>query len=124
MHGEQNYPFRRTPSDLDVGLPDQTGDHAYAEALRCYLPEALSRARPDLVFYLGGVDVFDGDRFGRLALTRGGIETRDRTVIDMIRNHDLALTLLLSGGYASTPELTADLHAITHRAASAHVSGA
>jgi len=118
MHGEGNYPFRKTASDLDVGLPDGTGDDEYEAALSAYLPEALSRARPDLVFYLGGVDVLAGDRFGRLALTRAGLETRDRIVIDTMRMNDLPVTLLLSGGYADSPERTADLHAIAHRAAS------
>ena len=118
MHGEGNYPFRETtPSDLDVGLPDGTGDDAYEAALRMHLPEALARARPDLVFYLGGVDVLAGDRFGRLALTRAGLERRDRIVIGTVRGAGLPLALLLSGGYAATPELTAELHAVTHRAA-------
>ena len=117
MHGEGNYPFRETPSDLDVGLPDGTGDEGYEAALLKYLSEALSRARPDLVFYLGGVDVLEADRFGRLALTRAGLEQRDRIVIGMVRGEGLPLTLLLSGGYAATPELTAELHAIAHRTA-------
>ena len=117
MHGEGNYPFRETPSDLDVGLPDGTGDDEYEEALLTHLPEALARSRPDLVFYLGGVDVLAGDQFGRLALTRAGLERRDRVVIGTIRAAGLPLALLLSGGYAATPELTAELHAIAHRMA-------
>ena len=117
MHGEGNYPFREMPSDLDMGLPDGTGDDEYEEALLRFLPEALARARPDLVFYLGGVDVLAGDRFGRLALTRAGLERRDRIVIGTIRGEGLPLALLLSGGYAATPELTAELHAVAHRTA-------
>ena len=117
MHGAGNYPFRPLPSDLDVALPDGTGDDGYEEALRRFLPEAVSRSRPDLVFYLAGVDVLQGDRFGRLALTRAGLERRDRRVIGTLRDDGVALTLLLSGGYAATPEETAELHAIAHRTA-------
>ncbi|WP_425154626.1 histone deacetylase family protein [Candidatus Palauibacter sp.] len=117
MHGEGNYPFRETPSDLDMGLPDGTGNEEYEEALLRFFPEALARLRPDLVFYLGGIDVLAGDRFGRLALTRAGLERRDRIVIGTIRGEGLPLALLLSGGYAATPELTAELHAVAHRTA-------
>ncbi len=117
MHGARNYPFRKVPSDLDVALPDRTGDADYLAALRRHLPAVLDGARPDLVFYLGGVDVLAGDRFGRLALTRAGLETRDRLVVDTVRGRGLPLTLLLSGGYAATDEETADLHASAHRAA-------
>lgn len=117
MHGAHNYPFHKVPSDLDVPLPDGTGDTAYLAALRRHLPAALEGARPDLVFYLGGVDVLDGDRFGRLSLTRGGLEARDRFVVEAVRGRGLPLTLLLSGGYAASDEKTADLHASAHRAA-------
>lgn len=42
---------------------------------------------------------------------------RDRYVLEQLRARDLPVALLLSGGYAETPEQTADLHAITHREA-------
>ncbi|MEO0856244.1 MAG: histone deacetylase, partial [Bacteroidota bacterium] len=74
-------------------------------------------AAPDLVVYLGGVDVLDGDRFGRLALTRDGLARRDRYVCETVRAAELPLCLLLSGGYAETPAATADLHATMYREA-------
>ena len=116
MHGAGNFPSAH-PVGLDVALPDGTGDEEYEEALRRFLPEAVSRSRPDLVFYLGGVDVLAGDRFGRLALTRAGLERRERRVIGTLREERLPLTLLLSGGYAATARRTAELHAIAHRTA-------
>ncbi|MFQ5351396.1 MAG: histone deacetylase, partial [Thermoanaerobaculia bacterium] len=33
LHGRRNYPFRKVPGDLDVGLEDGTGDEEYLEAL-------------------------------------------------------------------------------------------
>lgn len=117
MHGAKNYPFRKPPSSLDVPLPDGMTDDAYLETLASHLPDVLDRARPDLVFYLAGIDVMDGDRFGRLALTRDGLHARDGYVLEQIRDRDLPVVLLLSGGYAHTPEATADLHAVMHREA-------
>ena len=117
MHGAKNYPFQKPPSTLDVPLPDATNDAVYLDTLRQYLPDVLDRARPDLVFYLAGIDVMADDRYGRMALSRDGLHDRDRFVLRTIQATDLPLALLLSGGYAATPELTADLHAVTHREA-------
>jgi acetoin utilization deacetylase AcuC-like enzyme len=116
MHGDRNYPFRKPPSDLDVALRDGTADDEYLHTLAHHLPRVIDLARPDLVVYLGGIDVLAGDRFGRLALTRDGLASRERFVIETIhRQRGLPLVLLLSGGYASTPEETADLHAVMFR---------
>ena len=117
MHGAKNYPFEKPPSSLDVPLDDGTDNQRYLDTLRTYLPRTLDAARPDLVFYLGGIDVATDDRFGRLSLTREGLHARDRYVLRQLRARDLPVALLLSGGYAETPEKTADLHAITHREA-------
>ena len=42
MHGEKNFPFKKEVSDLDVALPDGTGDDEYLASLR-----AASRRRPE-----------------------------------------------------------------------------
>lgn len=117
MHGEKNYPWKKAHSTLDVELPDRATDELYLDTLGQHLPGVISAAKPDLVFYLAGVDPMQGDRFGRLSMTREGIHERDRRVMMMCRHHGLPVTLLLSGGYAKTPDLTADLHAIAHREA-------
>lgn len=122
VHGANNYPFQKASSSLDVALPDGTSDDDYLDALASHLPAAIDQARPDLVFYLAGIDVAAGDRFGRLVLTRRGLHARDRLVLEAIHRRGLPVTLLLSGGYAASPADTADLHAITHREAH-HVFG-
>ena len=40
MHQENNYPYPKPPSDIDVGLPDATGDETYLRLL----DDALARA--------------------------------------------------------------------------------
>lgn len=117
MHGAKNYPFQKPPSSRDIALPDGTADEAYLAALYRHLPEVLAEARPDLVFYLGGIDVLVGDRFGRLALTPKGLAARDRYVAETVHAAGVPLCLLLSGGYADTPEHTAALHATMYREA-------
>ncbi len=117
MHGERNYPWYKEESSCDVGLPDGADDALYLRTLTDHLPGLFDAARPDLVLYLAGVDVVAGDRFGRLAMTRNGLRARDRMVLAETKRRTVPVVLLMSGGYAKTPRLTADLHAEAHRAA-------
>jgi acetoin utilization deacetylase AcuC-like enzyme len=124
MHAERNYPLAKMRSNLDVPLGDGVGDAEYLNTLQQQLPRVLEAANADLVFYLAGVDVAAGDRYGRLALTEEGIQQRDRCVIEAVRNRGLALTIVLAGGYAATRARTAELHAHAFREAVAFERGA
>ena len=85
LNGFRNYPFRRVPGDLDVELPDGTGDDRYLTELRARAPgRAVARARPELCFVLAGADPYEGDRLGRLALTKRGLRERDEIVRDAL----------------------------------------
>jgi acetoin utilization deacetylase AcuC-like enzyme len=113
MHGERNYPLEKISSTLDVGLADGLDDEAYLGVLQENLECIAARCTADIAFYLAGVDVVRGDRYGRLALTEDGLRRRERLVLDWARNaRRLPLTITIAGGYAVTPERTASLHAI------------
>ena len=99
IHGEKNFPFRKVAGDLDVGLPDGTGDATYRDALDLALVELDSRFRPDAVFYLAGADPHEGDRLGRLALSYDGLQARDRRVFEWAWTRRLPLALSMGGGY-------------------------
>ncbi|HWJ35866.1 MAG TPA: histone deacetylase [Steroidobacteraceae bacterium] len=120
MHGERNYPLAKKRSNLDVALPDGAGDAEYLQALQFHLPRVLDSAAADMAFYLAGVDVAAGDRYGRLALTDEGIRSRDRLVIETVRSGDIPLVIVLAGGYAATRARTAELHAHAFREAVAY----
>lgn len=117
MHGERNYPTRKERSTLDVGLPDGMGDADYLACLRGHLPRVLDAAAPDLVFYLAGVDVVAGDRYGKLALTDAGLLERERTVLAAAQARGLPLVVVLAGGYAPTVARTVELHCQVFEAA-------
>jgi acetoin utilization deacetylase AcuC-like enzyme len=106
-----------------VGLPDGTGDSEYLAVLDAHLPVVLDAAEADLVFYLAGVDVAAGDRYGRLDLSDAGVRARDRAVIDAVRGRGLPLVIVLGGGYAASRERTAELHAHVFREAAAYEHG-
>ncbi len=111
IHGEKNYPFFKPQSDLDIGLPDKTGDKEYLKTLTDSLDRIFFGFEPDLVFYLGGIDPLETDHFGRLSLTVNGLRERDRIVIETVTQRDIPLVLLLSGGYVPNLMETVTAHA-------------
>jgi acetoin utilization deacetylase AcuC-like enzyme len=113
LHAEKNFPVRKPPSTLDVALPDATGDDAYLAALAGVLPRALDGFGPDLVLYQAGVDPHRDDRLGRLALSDGGLDARDRFVADAARRRGIPLASALGGGYGADRMAVARRHART-----------
>jgi acetoin utilization deacetylase AcuC-like enzyme len=121
VHAQSNYPFRKAASDLDVGLPDGTGDDAYLEALDGALRSLASRFAPDLILYLAGADVYEGDRLGRLALTRAGIAERDDRVFEFARARGVPVAVAMGGGYCPDIARIVDIHFATVSRAMRHL---
>ena len=119
LNGFRNYPFRRVPGDLEVELADGTDDDRYLAALARVLPEALRRARPELAFVLAGADPYEGDRLGRLALTKRGLLDRDAFVRDSLATAGVAVCVTLAGGYAEDIRDTVEINLGTVRTFSA-----
>jgi len=110
IHGEKNFPFRKKPSDLDIGLKDGTGDADYLDALDGALDYILARFTPELVIYLAGADPFYDDRLGRLALSKEGLIARDRLVFSRFMRMGVPIAVTMSGGYARNVEDIIDIH--------------
>lgn len=122
LHGEKNYPFRKMASDLDIALPDGMDDAAYLEVLRRHIPALLRRWRPDMVWYLAGVDPYAGDRLGRLALSLAGLQQRDAYVITTCRRAGIPVVTTMGGGYAPQMEAIVEAHCNTVRTALRHAT--
>ncbi len=122
IHAAHNYPAEKARSTEDIALDDATGDAAYLSALAAGLDRALAAERPGIVFYNAGVDVWAGDRLGRLALSPEGIRARDRLVIRRIRGLGVPLVCVIGGGYDDEPERLARHHAIVFEEAAAALS--
>lgn len=120
LHGEKNFPFRKEAGDLDVALPDGTGDDAYLQALERALEELAHRFDPGLVIYLAGADPHEGDRLGRLKLTWDGLEARDRRVFDWAWQRGLPLAFAMAGGYGRRIEDTVQVQVNTFGAGLAY----
>jgi acetoin utilization deacetylase AcuC-like enzyme len=113
LHGAKNFPFRKAVSNLDVELPDGTGDSAYLAALDDALSQLFSGFEPDLVIYLAGADPFEGDRLGRLALTFDGLAARDELVLTQCFGRGIPVAVAMAGGYAADIDDTVSVHYTT-----------
>jgi acetoin utilization deacetylase AcuC-like enzyme len=116
LHAEKNYPVRKIPSDLDVGLPDRMEDQAYLDALERALQPLLEAQAPDLIFYNAGVDPHRDDRLGRLALSDDGLAERDRLVVGEAHRRGIPLVAVVGGGYAADVDALARRHALVFEA--------
>jgi acetoin utilization deacetylase AcuC-like enzyme len=116
MHGAKNYPLFKEMSDLDIELPDGTGDTEYLETL----DEALHRIRmhdADLIFYLAGADPYEKDKLGRLNLTINGLKQRDKMIFEFAKSKSVPIVTTMSGGYSVEIADTVEIHCNTIRAA-------
>lgn len=124
MHGQKNFPQRKMQSTLDVHLPDKCTDEEYLSLLQANLQKSLedckklTNKKPDIVFYLAGVDVLQSDKLGRLSVTSEGLQQREQMVLDFFFTvHKIPIVLLTAGGYNSTSQVTAHMHAEVFREA-------
>lgn len=124
VHGAKNFPFHKATSDLDVPLPDGLTDADYLAEVDRALRHALDAARPELVVYNAGVDVFEGDKLGRLAVSADGVAQRDTLVFERcLQEQGIPVAVTMGGGYAPDVDQIVALHLRTiERAAKALVA--
>jgi acetoin utilization deacetylase AcuC-like enzyme len=115
MHGERNYPVHKERSDLDIELPDGTNDDTYLQTLTSHLPQLIKTFAPDAMVYLAGADPFEGDRLGRLKLTKHGLKLRDYFVLQTARDNAIPIAVTMAGGYAHDVADIVDIHFNTVR---------
>jgi acetoin utilization deacetylase AcuC-like enzyme len=116
IHQYNNYPSLKPPSDIDIHLPDETGDEEYLELLSQAYLKSLDDFRPDLVAYVAGADPYELDQLGGLSLTLEGLKERDRLVFQAALDHGAAVFVTLAGGYAVNVDDTVTIHVNTVKA--------
>jgi acetoin utilization deacetylase AcuC-like enzyme len=117
IHQENNYPYPKPPSNIDINLPDEIGDDDYLSILERHLLHAFHDFHPDVLFYVGGADPYCEDQLGGLALTMKGLKRRDALVFDHARRLGVPVAITLAGGYARRIADTVRIHVDTILAA-------
>ena len=117
IHQENNYPYPKPPSSLDINLPDGVEDEEYLCELAQGLDRALAEFSPNLIFYVAGADPYRDDQLGGLKLSLEGLEKRDRLVFEKASSKHVPVAVTLAGGYARRLEDTIKIHTNTIRVA-------
>ena len=117
IHQANNYPYPKPPSSLDINIEDGAGDEVYLSEFEKGLDTALTKFRPQLIFYLAGADPYREDQLGGLKLTLEGLEKRDRLVFEKASAKKIPVAVTLAGGYARNVEDTVTIHTTTIRLA-------
>jgi acetoin utilization deacetylase AcuC-like enzyme len=100
MHGKDNFPHRKEKSDLDIELHKNMDDAEYLDILKRTLPSIIEKEKPDILYYLSGVDVLKTDKLGKLGLSNEGCAFRDEFVFETAVNYGLPCTVAMGGGYS------------------------
>lgn len=110
IHGENNFPFKKERSNLDVGLADGCNDEVYLRSLGTALDQLDSRFKADCLIFLAGADPHEGDRLGRLKISKDGMRLRDEIVFQYALDRQLPIAFSMAGGYGKEIESTVDIH--------------
>ena len=114
MHSKSNYPAKKSISDCDVELENDTEDKEYLRILRFYLNQ-LNDENFDFVFYIAGVDIHFNDRLGKLKISDEGIRERDEVVTENFFSKGIPLCGVLGGGYNKDFYKLVELHSFLHQ---------
>ena len=114
MHSKTNYPAKKSISDCDVELENDTGDKEYLNILKFYLRQ-LNEENFDFVFYIAGVDIHFNDRLGKLKISDEGIKRRDEIVTENFFSRGIPLCGVLGGGYNKDANKLVELHSFLHQ---------
>jgi len=121
MHSKNNYPAKKSNSNLDVELEDNLEDDAYIKTLKHYLKE-LNQENFDFVFYIAGVDIHFNDRLGKLKISDEGIKLRDEIVVENFFSRRIPFCGVLGGGYNKDFNKLVELHSMLHQSCAKYIS--
>ncbi len=84
-----------------IELGDDVEDELLLGTLLKTLPDVVERVRPGLAVYVAGTDPAADDALGTWKLTSEGMLSRDRYVMDVLRNRPrpIPVVVVLGGGY-------------------------
>lgn len=115
MHGKKNYPFKKEISDLDVELDDGVKDGEYLKTLEHSIKKLDSTLKPNLIFYISGVDILSTDKLGRLKVSREGCKKRDEMIYEFAQKKNIPIVTSMGGGYSEKIYDIVEAHCNTYK---------
>ncbi|MFH1415226.1 MAG: histone deacetylase [Elusimicrobiota bacterium] len=111
IHQQNNYPFYKEKSDLDIGLEDLTTGEEYNRLLTEGIRRIKKIFDPEIIIYVAGSDTYTDDQLGGISLSMDDLKKRD--VIIKTEAGDIPVAVVLAGGYAKNIEDTVLIHSNT-----------
>ena len=99
VHGENNFPFRKSISDHDLPLPNGIRDEEYLSAVQDAL-EILKKFSPQILLFQAGVDALEEDALGNLNVSKEGMRIRNDLVFSFL-NNQIPCIFFMGGGYSN-----------------------
>lgn len=112
IHCEKNFPFRKSASDLDIGLDKHMQDGEYLDVVETTLNALLDQQAPELVLYDAGVDIWVDDALGHLNISSEGVKRRDELVLKTCLERHIPVATVIGGGYDTDHARLARRHAV------------
>ena len=120
LNGFRNYPFRRVPGDLEVELPDGTGDDRYLAELASVLPQAVAPRRgPSSASCSPAPTRTTATASAGSPSRRRASSSATRLVRDTLAAAGVPVCVTLAGGYAEDIRDTVEINLGTVRTFSA-----
>lgn len=102
IYERDNYPSVKQPESHGHPIPFGISQADYLAILTAGLPPLLDTFKPDVLFYIAGVDPMEGDTLGHAHVSASGLVERDMFVIRQARQREIPTVVVLGGGYGRT----------------------
>jgi len=85
--------------DAPVRLDFGTQDDSYLQKLSDALAKARAEFSPDIIYYVAGADILEGDILGKQNITKAAFIKRDEMVFSFAQEKGAAIAVVQAGGY-------------------------
>lgn len=109
VHCQENWPWKKEKSWIDIGLEEGIEDERYLEVVERTLKKVGGGW--DLVMMQMGVDGLKEDKLGRWKLSRDGLRRRNEMVYKWVLEMGSRGVVTMGGGYAEPIEESVQAHA-------------
>ena len=112
IHCKNNFPFRKSKSDLDIELEDNLEDKDYLDIINKTLINCMKECDPEIVIFDAGVDIHKDDKLGNLNISSEGLLKRDKLILSFFKKHSIPVATVIGGGYSDDNLELAKRHSI------------
>ena len=116
IHCKNNFPFRKSKSDLDIELEDNLEDKDYLDIVNKTLIDCVKECDPEIVIFDAGVDIHKDDKLGNLNISSEGLLKRDKLILSFFKKHSIPVATVIGGGYSDDNLELAKRHSIIFKA--------